>query len=337
MDISIFKKAIISLNLRISGQMFKTYNNMLQDIKQCLRIIETIKPSTNNPWLTVHENYLKDKIKMFKILRFIPASFVPSDHKDLNFNATNKFTENGRMKCKDITLPAPSKKIFYESSISFHVIMDSLFTYLLDDLNQEILYSIFTEHLNEGPYEYKTVRLEKGDIVIDAGANIGEFSALAGIKGCAAYAFEPIPNIIDTYLSKTAEWNPNITICKYALSDKRGELIFEENLSNLGGSSYVREVKNSNKIKVQAIDLDSFVEENKLPRVDFIKADIEGAERYMLMGAKRVLKEFAPKIAICTYHLPDDPQVLRELILDANPNYVIEERWKKMYAFVPIG
>jgi len=53
------------------------------------------------------------------------------------------------------------------------------------------------------------------------------------------------------------------------------------------------------------------------------------------MGAKRVLKEFAPKIAICTYHLPDDPQVLRELILDANPNYVIVERWKKMYAYVP--
>ena len=55
----------------------------------------------------------------------------------------------------------------------------------------------------------------------------------------------------------------------------------------------------------------------------------------MLMGAKQVLKEFAPKIAICKYHLPDDPQILRELILDGNPNYVIEERWKKIYAYVP--
>jgi len=52
----------------------------------------------------------------------------------------------------------------------------------------------------------------------------------------------------------------------------------------------------------------------------------------MLMGAKRVLREFAPKISICTYHLPDDPEVLRKLILEANPQYVIEERWKKMYA-----
>ena len=45
--------------------------------------------------------------------------------------------------------------------------------------------------------------------------------------------------------------------------------------------------------------------------------------------------EFAPKIAICTYHMPDDPSVLRELILQANPAYRIEEKWKKMYAHVP--
>jgi hypothetical protein len=85
----------------------------------------------------------------------------------------------------------------------------------------------------------------------------------------------------------------------------------------------------------QAITLDGFVHENNLEKVDFIKADIEGAERYMLMGAKNVLHDFAPKIAICTYHLPDDPKVLRELILDANPKYIIEEKYKKLYAYVP--
>ena len=77
------------------------------------------------------------------------------------------------------------------------------------------------------------------------------------------------------------------------------------------------------------------VHQNHLPKVDFIKADIEGAERYMLMGAQKVLREFAPKIAICTYHKPDDPRVLRKLIMQANPNYIIEEKWKKMYAYVP--
>jgi len=80
------------------------------------------------------------------------------------------------------------------------------------------------------------------------------------------------------------------------------------------------------KIEVRTTTLDNFVHENNLQKVDFIKADIEGAERIMLKGARQVLRDFSPKLSICTYHFPDDPQVLRELTLDANPNYVIEEK-----------
>jgi len=55
----------------------------------------------------------------------------------------------------------------------------------------------------------------------------------------------------------------------------------------------------------------------------------------MLMGAQNILREFSSKIAICTYHLPDDPEVLQGLILNANPRYVVEHKWKKMYAYMP--
>ena len=72
-----------------------------------------------------------------------------------------------------------------------------------------------------------------------------------------------------------------------------------------------------------------------LERVDFIKADIEGAERLMLKGAQETLRRFAPKLSICTYHLPDDKEVLEALIKQANPHYVIEHRWQKLYAHVP--
>jgi hypothetical protein len=81
--------------------------------------------------------------------------------------------------------------------------------------------------------------------------------------------------------------------------------------------------------------MDEYVNENNLAKVDFIKADIEGAERLMLAGARNVLKDFAPKLSICTYHLPDDPAVLEELIRDANPKYEVTHKWQKLYAHVP--
>jgi len=47
-----------------------------------------------------------------------------------------------------------------------------------------------------------------------------------------------------------------------------------------------------------------------------------------------LLKTYAPKLAICTYHLPDDKEVLTKLILQANPDYKIKYAWKKLYAWI---
>lgn len=64
----------------------------------------------------------------------------------------------------------------------------------------------------EGSYEYNEVIINKGDTVLDIGANFGLFSSLASSRGCDVYAFEPTPRIIDDYLSRQKEINPNITV-----------------------------------------------------------------------------------------------------------------------------
>jgi len=194
----------------------------------------------------------------------------------------------------------------------------------------------------EGPYECGNVWLESGDVVIDAGANMGVFSALASKKCCsdneegAVYAFEPVPQNIDI-LKITADLNNAITIVPEGLSDSIGtiDIYLQQSSGEHTILSDLSKNADSEKIEIQTTTLDRFAHERNLKKIDFIKADIEGAERLMLMGAKNVLRDYSPKLALCTYHLPDDPQVMQEIILDANPNYIIEQAEMKMFAYVP--
>ena len=72
---------------------------------------------------------------------------------------------------------------------------------------------------------------------------------------------------------------------------------------------------------VRAVTLDDMIDELKLDRVDFIKMDIEGAERHALAGARRLLSAYKPRLAICIYHAADDPEVVPRVVREANDNY----------------
>lgn len=230
------------------------------------------------------------------------------------------------MQIKDLILPVPKG---YEKSIFAEEFTDVVLHYIvgLDNIDR------FRVFQGEGSYENPAyVTVKKGDIVLDCGANMGLYSAVASREGGVVYAFEPSKFIIDKYLHITAEENPNINIVNMALSNKKGkaEFIIEE--IDLGHSRLKNEEgKRTEQVIVTTID--DFVREQKLERVDFIKADIEGAERNMLRGATWVLKHFAPKLSICTYHFPNDPEVLEKIIKEANSNYIVHHEPKKLYAW----
>ncbi|MDR2496368.1 MAG: FkbM family methyltransferase [Tannerellaceae bacterium] len=205
--------------------------------------------------------------------------------------------------------------------------------------------------MTEGPYGYVDdcidVRIKKGDIVIDAGAWIGDFSAYANSKEAIVYAFEPAEETFHLLCETKDLNNTNSLFCiKKGLGDGEYE---NELLTNRFGysntcitdkdlyGSYMQmshDCESSQKEKILITTLDKFVEENNIARIDFIKADIEGYERNMLKGASNVLKTFAPKLAICTYHLVDDPEVLEKIILEANPKYTVVHLKHKLFAAV---
>ena len=54
---------------------------------------------------------------------------------------------------------------------------------------------------------------------------------------------------------------------------------------------------------------------------NYIKMDIEGAEKEAILGAKEIIAENSPTLAICLYHKPQDIWELPLLINSINPNY----------------
>lgn len=187
--------------------------------------------------------------------------------------------------------------------------------------------------VDEGPYEWMDVEIENGDVVFDCGANLGIFSLFAAYRGATVYAFEPIleaRKILEQTLNLNPDLKNKVTIIPYALSDRKGTAEFTVLKDTLVGSSMVLPHE-GRKESANLTTIDDFCSEYKVVP-DFIKADIEGAERLMLAGAQKTLKEAAPKLSVCTYHFPDDKKVMKQLILQANQEYRIIDKWKKYYA-----
>lgn len=179
----------------------------------------------------------------------------------------------------------------------------------------------------EGKYDNEASAIREGDIVFDAGACMGIFACLAGFaageKG-RVYAFEPLKEYAEI-ARKNVALNDlrNVLVVEKALGDKPGMVHMDGcSVTGEGGS-------------IPITTLDAFIQENNLERLDFLKMDVEGFERKVLRGGMNSLKKYKPRMGVCIYHLPDDPDVLRELILSINPSYHIEwnETGKKFIVF----
>lgn len=162
----------------------------------------------------------------------------------------------------------------------------------------------------------------KVNSMVEAGVNDGRdmIKALSYNKDMKIVGFEP--NLYDYKKSdnfSVLSPNPNVTIEELALWDKK-ERIFAANEA-CEGSSF-RVVRESDDAEsVQATDLDSYLNENGINSLDFIKMDIEGAEMSALTGARETIKNLKPNLAICIYHKRDDIFNIPKFIKELNPDY----------------
>jgi FkbM family methyltransferase len=136
---------------------------------------------------------------------------------------------------------------------------------------------------------------KQGDIVIDVGANIGKYTInsgnLVGSDG-KVYAFEPSNRPFEL-LCKSIKENrlENIVFpIQAAVSNKEGKSKLY--LSNQEPITSIIFKLSDNFIEVETTTLDSFINKQKLKKVDWIKIDVEGAEYEVLSGAINTLKNY---------------------------------------------
>jgi len=146
----------------------------------------------------------------------------------------------------------------------------------------------------ELPSVVHTKRLVRdGMIAIDVGAHVGYYSSLlsklVGSRG-KVYAFEACPENYQALSSNLGVINANNTVAiNKAISDRTGkvELLLSAGHSTHSFYSYKETV---GRCEVETTTLDAFVEQQGLPKVNFIKIDIEGAEPLALAGMTRTIE-----------------------------------------------
>jgi FkbM family methyltransferase len=134
---------------------------------------------------------------------------------------------------------------------------------------------------------------KEGDIVIDVGAGIGSetlyYANSVGPTG-RVIAIEALPEIYK-YLENSVRLNEyrHVVPINCAITEKTGSVTIENDIENFLGNSI--DDQNGSGIKVKAKTLDEIVESQKIEVVDFIKMNIEGAERSALIGMEQALKK----------------------------------------------
>jgi FkbM family methyltransferase len=199
-----------------------------------------------------------------------------------------------------------------------------------------LLADLLWEMTVQEDYESGDVHIRRGDIVVDGGAHVGVFTQYALLHGAGrVIAVEPDPTNIACLEANFARQiaDGRVVLIKAGLWERETRLtLTEPSEANSGTATFLAAAGNGTKIAdLPVLTLDAIVAQLGLSRVDFIKMDIEGSERFALRGAGGTLRRFKPRMAICTYHLPDDPVVVPATASGFVPDYTVHAKDIEFY------
>lgn len=132
--------------------------------------------------------------------------------------------------------------------------------------------------------------LRAGDTVIDVGANIGLLTLTAAYsvgRNGRVYTFEALPEMYK-YLISNIKLNDfsNVAPYNYGVGNFDGEVLFSSDHED----DTTNEVASEGNIKVKMVTLDTLLD-NNVKSIHLLKIDVEGYEKFVLQGARRMLSK----------------------------------------------
>jgi len=213
--------------------------------------------------------------------------------------------------------------------ISFKSIQDKL--YLPCEYNLNDLYQVCAETFDISDwhnYEYGPTQISKDDIVVDAGSAEGLFS-LSIVNRCKNIFIIESNKFFLRALEKTFKtFIPRkIELFNTAIGDKDA---FAETTGNRINNSVVESIKGD----VKVTTLDNLLKDKG--RITYIKADLEGWEMKMLIGAKGIISKYKPKMVIAAYHRDNEYKEMISFIRQIVPEYRYQLRGITQYSRRPV-
>ncbi len=165
-------------------------------------------------------------------------------------------------------------------------------------------------------------------IIGDIGAYNGD-TAEEALKRCPLaekiYSLEPDRRNFRK-LSAFAEGNDKIIPVNAAAWNESTTLIFDD--SGNRNSGLAENGISKRRAEVDAITLDSVF----LDGVDYIKYDVEGAEKEALEGSRNIIRKYSPDLLISIYHRTEDLHALILQLHEICPEYKL---YIRRYPYIP--
>lgn len=158
----------------------------------------------------------------------------------------------------------------------------------------------------EGEIELLPRLVKPNFICWDIGANTGTYTIALSRLAKAVIAFEPVPHSFATVRQVTELAHlTNVELHRTAMSDARGHSRFSVPSEGFYGGYYRASFDAAGALEVETDTIDGLIARG-VPEPDFIKCDVEGAEKPVIAGARGLLARRRPVWLLETF----DPTVL---------------------------